>query len=366
MKDIIQGEVLDSIIKNGYNGVVLGATGIGKAKIMVDVLKLLKPETTLYGCDNTELRDKTFLDEMLKWDGEEYIDKVDRQCYQTIYKWKDKEYDLFLADEADFFITPKYFEVLKNNKFKHILLFTGTMTDEKRNIISNYLSIIHEVKIAEAEERGAVNKIKVYFVNYNLTAIENAQYLSFNEQFKKLLSGNRRLNNQEKFRLKVIQRQRNLFFRRLNSSHFATRELLKKLYNNHKNKILIFCGLTEEADRICRYSYHGKSTDPTLLEKFNNWEIRVLSVVDKIDRGVNLNEVNCIIFKSPSKSKTKIGQRSGRARRLQKDKISHCFFMIPYYKTRRGELKPTIIHDYVWTGASDLDLGNATILNINI
>lgn len=367
MKDTIQKEILESIRKNNYNGIILGATGIGKGKVMIDIIKELDPESILYTCDNTRLRDVTFNAELLKWGGEKFVNKIDKECYQTVYKWENKEYELLLADEADFFITPEYFKFFLNNKFKKILLFTGTMHEDKLKIITKYLPVIHEVKIDEAEERGAVNKMKVYFVNYNLTAIENTKYLSFNESFKKLLGGhNKKLNNHEKFRLKVLQRQRNFFLKSLDSGYHATRQLMKKLYNNHNNKILIFCGLTEEADRICKFSYHGKNDNPELLQKFNNSEIRVLSVVDKIDRGENLNGVNCIIFHSPTRSKTKIMQRTGRGRRLDKDQITHCFFMIPFYKNRLGLIKPTVVNDYVLNAGEDLDLTNAKTINLDI
>ena len=164
----------------------------------------------------------------------------------------------------------------------------------------------------------------------------------------------------------MIQGQRKLFLQSLNSCREATRQVMKRLYNDHNNKILIFCGTTEQADRVCKFSFHGKNEKLNFLEKFNNNEIRVLSVVSKIDRGLNIDSVNNIIFESPTKSKTKTMQRSGRARRLDVDMITNCFFMIPYYRDRINNLKPTVVMDYVLQSAEDLDLENAKILNIKI
>ena len=364
-KDKIQSEIKTSIRNNKYNGCILAGTGIGKGKIMVDIIKELKPLSILYICDNTILRDETFKNEVIKWGAEEFLDRIDMQCYQTTYKWKDKRYDLLLMDEADFGISPQYIKVLKNNTFTNKLLFTGTMTEDKLRIVKSYVPIIHELKITEAEQRSAVNKINVTYVNYELTALENARYLSFNEQFKKILN-NQILTKYDKIRLKMIQGQRKLFLQSLNSCKEATRQLMKKLYNDHNNKILIFCGMTEQADKVCKFSFHGKNEKLNWLEKFNNNEIRVLSVVSKIDRGLNIDSVNNIIFESPTKSKTKTMQRSGRARRLDVDMVTNCFFMIPYYRDRINNLKPTVVMDYVLESAEDLDLANANILNIKV
>jgi superfamily II DNA or RNA helicase len=239
------------------------------------------------------------------------------------------------------------------------------MTEDKLRIVQSYVPVIHELKINEAEDRSVVNKINVTYVNYELTALENAEYLSFNEQFKKILVKTQ-LNKWDKMRLNGVQRRRKLFLQSLNSSKEATRCLIKKLYGDHSNKILIFCGTTEQADKVCKFSFHGKNESHNWLDKFNDNEVRVLSVVSKIDRGLNIDGVNNIIFESPTKSKTKTMQRSGRARRLGVDEITNCYFMIPYYRDRTNNLKPTVVMDYVLESAEDLDLANANILNIKI
>jgi superfamily II DNA or RNA helicase len=113
-KDKIQNEIKTSIRNNKYNGCILAGTGIGKGKIMVDIIKELKPLSILYICDNTILRDETFKNEVIKWGAEELLDRIDMQCYQTTYKWKGKHYDLLLMDEADFGISPQYIIIYRN------------------------------------------------------------------------------------------------------------------------------------------------------------------------------------------------------------------------------------------------------------
>ena len=66
-KQEIQIDVLNTIEQNNYKGIVLLPTGSGKAKILIEVAKALNPESILYLCDNRDLRDVTFKEEMLKW-----------------------------------------------------------------------------------------------------------------------------------------------------------------------------------------------------------------------------------------------------------------------------------------------------------
>lgn len=365
-RDKIQQEILKIIEEHNYNGTVIAPTGLGKSFIMIEVIKRLKPKSILYGCDNRILRDKTFKAEVIKWGAEEYLDRIDMKCYQTIHKWKDKEYDLFLCDEGDASLSDKHKNVHFNNKFKHRLILSGTLSDDKRTLANKIAPIIYDGNVGEAEERGVVNKAKVTFVTYNLTTMEEEKYNGFNRRFATLLNGE--MTNHDKFKLKQIQLGRKLFLQNLNSGRLATRELVKQLYSNHDNKILIFCGSTEQADKICRWSYHGKNEGLEHLEKFNQDEIRVLSVVGKIDRGINVGGkgVNIAVFEAPSRSKTKTMQQSGRTRRLHVDEVTNIYFMIPYYRNSRGQVKPTVVMDYVMESGADLDLNNVTYLNIKI
>jgi superfamily II DNA or RNA helicase len=361
----LQEEILNKIKQNNYNGIVIAGTGIGKGRIMVEVIKTLKPKSILYTCDNKILRDVTFKKEMELWDAHEYIPLTTFECYQTTHKWENKEFDLLLMDEGDFAITPKYIKVLLQNKFKNVLLFTGTLDKDKRRIITKYYNVIHEVDIKEAEDRKVVNKANVVLVNYNLTALENAEYLSFNNQFKRILAKTS-LNKHDKFILKIIQNKRRLFLQNLNSSREATRMLLHSIYVRNKTKILIFCGTTEQADKVCRYSFHEKNKELNNLQKFDDGIITVLSVVGKIDRGLNIKGVNNVIFESPTRSKTKTMQRSGRSRRLEVDDETTIYFMIPYFRTIRNELRPTVIMDYVLESGEDLNIEQAKSINIQI
>jgi superfamily II DNA or RNA helicase len=160
-----------------------------------------------------------------------------------------------------------------------------------------------------------------------------------------LLAGDGKHRDQKA--LERVQIARKHFLAGLTTSKNVCRRLLGELHAIKTNKVLVFCGLTEQADAICKYSYHAKSEE-NFLPAFDAGDIRVLTVVGKVDRGINLVGVNNIIFESPVKSFTKFTQKSGRGRRLNVNEVLDIYYLIPYYKDKRGNIAPTIVKKWVY------------------
>lgn len=354
-KSKIQQQGFQALQDNNFNGAIIMPTGVGKSWILIQALLALPTtKSILYCCDNKQLRDEDFPNELHKWGAQKYLEIMDRMCYQSAYKLKGKKYDVVLLDEGDYMLTPNYVKVLKNNKFKHIIFVSATLSDDKREMLEEHIPIVFDVKMHEIEGKGVVNEAQGFFVNYMLNAAENKKYLAYNEAFKRNLN----VQYPNKGKLEAIQRSRKMFLGTLETSLGQARKLANHLYNEHPdNKILIFCNFSEQADKVCKFSYHSKNDkDNTNLHDFDEGRIRVLSVVGKIDRGINLKGVNHAVFESAGDSKTKMTQKSGRLRRLDIDDHCELYFLIPFYKDRRGEVKPTIVQKWVLQSTADLGI----------
>lgn len=359
-REKILKECLSAYKKSNYNGIVLLPTGTGKGRLMIEVCKVLKPKSILYLCDSEDNRDKTFIHELHKWDAAYLIPQIDRACYQTAYKWKDKHYDLILADEFDFCLTDKYSEVFKNNTFTHKVLVSATLDKAKRALATKIAPIIYEKKQREAIEEKVLNKINFYFITYDLNPMENYRYLEFNKRFKVLLE-----KPQNKFvqkQLDALKIERKQFLNTLKSSVEVTKWLISTLLPKNE-KILIFCGLSSQADKICKFSYHSNNDNKEALISFEKGEIKCLCVVDKVTRGANINEVRNIIIESPGSSKTKTVQKTGRGLRLHVDDSLNVFFLIPYFHHPFHKRKATIVWDWVMNSTEDMDISEAKIVN---
>jgi superfamily II DNA or RNA helicase len=350
-KRAVQNEVIASFKKNNYDGFAEVPTGTGKAWILIQMLKTLKPKTCWYLCDSTDNRDITFIKELIKWGAEEWVNKIEFMCYQTACKLKNFKVDLLLADEADFSLTPKYSNVYKNNTFKHRILVSGTISAEKYSVLEKFnLPIVHKLEIDYAEKEGILNKANYYLVNYLLTNAENRKYLGYNRTFARLLNGH--YNKKE---IEMLQINRKHFLSGLESSVNVARKLMKHLYKQNKNnKILIFCGLSEQANKVCKYTYHS-GTDSIHFDMFDRGEIPAVAVVDKVNRGRNINGVNVIIFESPTKSSTKFFQRTGRGRRLDVNDMLNVYFLVPHFKDKFGKIKPTVVFNWIYKAAAKLE-----------
>jgi superfamily II DNA or RNA helicase len=362
-KDKIQKEAIDELRNNNFNGLVILPTGTGKGKIMVDSCLELGSKSILYLCNTTALRDTMFKDELRKWNASHLIDCVDYMCYQSACKLKNVNYDILLADEFDAALTPQYIKAITNNIFKYKILISATLEDDKKRKALKIAPIVYEKKIRDVIEAKALNKQKFYFVNYNLTEPENKRYLEFNNSFIKLLNQPR--NKAVSIQLDNLKIYRKQFLSKLSSSVEVTKWLIKNL-DKPTNKILIFTGLSDQADRICPpYSFHSKNDTEGLkwFNAFNNGTINKLAVVNKVDRGLNINGINNIIYNTTDSSKTKLVQRGGRGMRLEVDQYLNMYFLIPFYKTQKGERKPTIVQSWVIKGTADFDVTKATNIN---
>lgn len=350
----IQLEAFEALKENNFNGCVIMPTGSGKTWDLIECLKYLDSEidNILYCCDNKKLRDEDFPNQLVEWGGEQFLERMDRMCYQSAYKLFGKHYTIGLFDEADYSLTEKYSEVYKNNTFKYKILVSATLDADKKKLLKEIVPIVYEKKISDIDGVGIVNKANLYVVNYLLLPEENRKYLGYNEGFKKLLSKSK----PNAFALRLLQQGRKRFLGKLKSSQRVCYNLVKELYTQSKNnKILIFCLLSEQADEVAQHSYHSKNESNDNLSKFDKGEIRILSVVGKIDRGINLDSVNKGIFEAPLESVTKLVQRSGRLRRLNVNDTADLYFLIPYYKTHKGEVKPTIVQKWVINSTKDFD-----------
>lgn len=359
-RDKLQLEAFNAAKKANFDGILLLPTGAGKGKIMIDIVNFLKPKTILYLCDSVLLRDKMIIDEFHKWGAEYQLTIMDRVCYQTACKWKNKYYDLILGDEFDAALTPKRKNTFNEIKSKHKILVSATLDDVKRKMATKIAPIIFEKKPTELIENGVLNKVDFYFVNYDLSIAENIKYLNYNKEFKYLLNS---IQTQKvKYSLEKLQIQRKQFLSSLTSSVKATQWIIKNL-EKRKQKILIFCGLTEQANRICKHTYYADSEDQSMLQKFDSGHIMTLAVVNKVDRGMNINGVKYIIHESIGKSKTRMTQRTGRGMRLDVNETLSVFFLVPYFSHPFHGKRPTIVKQWVLDSTVDMDLSKVKTIN---
>lgn len=322
-----------------------------------------------YLCNSTDLRDRDFKKELVAWEADHLEDRITFMCYQTAYKLKNQQVDIVIADEFDYSLTPEYYNVYKNNSFKHQIFTTAYIAGDKMQYVKDIsVPIVYRKTLQEVEDKDVLNKSKYYFVNFLMSDQEVKTYWYHSNKIKELQGELRQLQFELKIdykrvkwvqhKLKTAARNRKMFLNSLESSAHNCRRLMRDIYNTDKScKIITFCELTSQADLVCKYTYHTASEDNN-LEKFRNDEIQALAVCGKINRGVNISGVNNVIFESCNQSKTQLIQRLGRGKRLKNDEILTVYFLIPCY-IEGGKLKSTKVRDWIINASEGIDLSNA-------
>lgn len=360
------------------NSLILG-TGTGKSKVAIDILKqLFLDETLCYSSrillltNSTDLRDNNWKAEFVKWDALDIWEVITSECYQTVYKWGNTQWDFVIADEVDYCLTDVYGTFFENNTCDMILGLTGFVDDSKQLALSQVAPILMEYSTQDAQDAGILNATQVVFVRYNLsrnpkditvkfkkngvdttfTQSENDSYEYTHNQCniswgeiesikKKLGTPNISLSEVSILRQdlgkataknrRATTERKKLLFSGIASCEVA-KALREKILASPNNKLLTFSMRTEQGAKISSNTYNGTNKkDNTALTDLSAGTIRDLAVCKAIDRGTNLVGVNNEIFESFEGSETALNQRHGRGCRLLPGQTMYMYIMLPYY-----------------------------------
>lgn len=362
---------------------VLG-TGMGKTKTTIDIIdRLLESNPSLKLSDiylftsEKTLRDENWINEFKKFGREEWVGKVNSECYQSAYKWRGRNIPVAVMDEVDFMVTDEYFKLIEENSFDVMLCMTGFLPAEKEDILSKYAPVFYRYSTQDGQADGLLNKSRFVFVEFPLSNVplipikkkdgtvfyqsENDMYRYFEREIRKCFAEIRELTietvkfdllgpseNKEKIdstkskiktkegRLKYFTRTRREFLLSLESSRTAAKNIISSIMAaDGRNKVIVFSRLTKQSEEICAYTFNGKNMkNNTNIEKLNTGEIKVLGLCKALGRGQNFVGVNYVVRESYDGSDVDLNQTHGRLTRLPLGDVATYIVLIPTYKDR--------------------------------
>lgn len=189
-RKIIQKECVEILQKHGYKGTINIDPGVGKSKIVIDIIKkekkfneilITSPRTNLQSSWKKQL-DKWGLKQEDKdnpnvyTDDDGYVYIIDIVNIQTCYKWSEERlnsYNLIVLDEIHTIVTPEYGKILEiiSEKGTPRIGLTATLdifdNDEKKNMYDNYCPVVYKYKTASKD--GIINKRKYKVISYSLS-----------------------------------------------------------------------------------------------------------------------------------------------------------------------------------------------------
>jgi len=332
LRDQRQQELADKWIESGMFGVIFACPRFGKIRCTINILeKRRELKKILIAYPDLKIKDSWKTD--FKKRG--YNDKnVTYTAYASIKKYVDEKYDLIVLDEIHLMSPAQILKVAELKKAnKHILGLTGTLTNgSKKWLLTNlHLPVVATYSMEQGIEEGVVTDYDITIIKVpldtttlqmygNKQKTEKQQFNTYTYLINKLQSEGKDASFIRLNRIRIIQNSR--------AKRHTTISLLRSLSNM---RILVFCGVTSVADSLGVPSYHSKSTEKDIFEKFASGEGNHLAVVKLGASGVTYKPLNYVIINYFDSNAEQFTQKVNRAMSFEydnPDKKAHIFIVI--------------------------------------
>lgn len=365
------------LVKNHSRVALQWCTGLGKSKAAIQAANYLaeqKEDLKVLLVVAEVAHKSNWEDEFTRWNYK--VPNTIIECYASLKKYRDTEWDLIIFDEAHHLGSDLRIDVLTSISAKNIILLSATLPDQTMQSITGIFGefAVSRVTLKQAIEWGALPKPKVFLVPLNLDSTYSNCIITeewgrkekrvtykckFNERWEYLRNKTKYPNitleisctQQQKYDYLTEQFEywRSQFFRTRQEftrnkwlqvgskrKRFlgecktdATRLLLHKLQDR---RLICFCSSIEQAELLGgKNAIHSKRDDSLdVIGSFNTKQIDSLFAVGMLQEGQNLTDIEAGIIVQLDGQERAFVQKFGRS--LRADAPIQFIF---YYKDTR-------------------------------
>ena len=357
LKNKIQQEALVKWLENEKKGVVILPTGVGKTILALHALYTMDKNdlTHVFLAETTE-RKKDLLDDIKLYNKLFNVDVTNDYnlkfyCYQTAYKWKDKEFGLVIGDECHDSLSPKYSQFYFNNKYQAFIGLSATIDRKtkyeengqiftKGDILDKIAPVVFKYSINEAQKDNVSRKLNIYIINHQLEEVEKtvkagnlkksflqtekASYDYWDKEHKRSWF----IEDQELKALKIritSHKRSNLLFNLPSKVN-----IIKQLINTINGKTIIFGNSLDALLKITSNVVSSRNTEDKnnyIRDQFDKNLIQTIGSFKKLRQGANLTELDNCILHSYYSSEVHAIQQWGRLRQ-NGDKVGNVFILL--------------------------------------
>lgn len=348
-KDLVQKAARSKWSGAGQWGLLAMATGTGKSKCAVDEVAELysqmgqaKPRILLV-VPTERLRDDNWREEFDKWgQGHRYRD-LQRSCYASITKFELQYYDLIILDETHN-LTPANSRFFEKNTIKRVLALTATPPDPKGNKTDKEkVDLFKQLRLKtdfyypleKALQDGLVSDFEIWVVETTLESVQktikggtkaNPFMQTEQERYNYLSKMIQRLAiaKSEALKWKALERMRLIY------NSVAKLDVAKRLIARieDKERLIVFCGSIEQAESLLPGTTFHSKVSGQALDDFKAKKIHRLAVVEALNEGHNVPDVDIGIIVQLNSNARDLVQRVGRLIRLREGHIAKIFIII--------------------------------------
>lgn len=261
------------------------------------------------------------------------------------------DYDLIIFDECHSLL---YSHQDWLNKYTgDILGLTGTppklIGSEKGNMVMNYCPVVYKYTTDEAVEAHILNDYKIIVHMMPMSTSRNLKITTRTGQFwtseqKNYEYWSDRVDDARTPKEKQIASVMRMKAMQIYPSKDTyTKALLEKI----KDKVIIFANTKEQAEKLCKHSYH--STNPDSEENlllFKRGLINPMSCVLQLSEGTTIPQLKQAIIMHSYGNERKFRQRFGRCLGLNPEETSTVHVLC---------FKDSVDEKWVYDALSDLD-----------
>lgn len=288
MREKRQQQASESFHK-GEKSMIIAAPRFGKIKTSIDIMRRIQPKKVLVVYPRVDIKEGWESD-LEKW---EYSDSdIKYTTYKSLYKELHEDWDLVILDEIHE-ASVNQLMVIKKLRSTSILGLSGTVTQSTANTIYLHTNITpcYEYTINDAVAEGILSDYKIYIHKVPLDVTVKKAGRSEFQRFKAYESAFRILTESKKDTFFVYLKQIQLI-----QASYAKEQKTRDLMEQFKEqRVLIFCGTTEVADRLGCNVYHAKARDRDTFHKFCRGDSeggKHLATIKMAQAGVTIAPIN--------------------------------------------------------------------------
>jgi superfamily II DNA or RNA helicase len=347
-REEIQNDAL-ATLKNVNRGTAAISMGVGKTLIGLQHLHANYSDTimALVAVPKKAVM-QSWIDDAKKFNVEHLLEHIKFTTYRSLPKHNASEYDIVYLDECHNLLSS---HVAFLNNAKRIIGLTGTPpTNEKSEryqLVEAYCPVIYKYETDDAVQDGILNDYKIIVHKLELDGrknfIQKTRKGSFpTSEFAVYQYWTKTIGEStgQQAMMKRILRMKALMT-------FPSKELYaKRLFNSINEKVILFVNTKEQADILCKDSYHSSNKDSEFnLARFKSGEITKLSCVLQLSEGVNIPGLKQGIIMHAYGNEKKAAQRLGRLLRLNPDETA-TIHILCYEHTVDEEWVRTALEQY--------------------
>jgi len=328
-RDIIQNKALESVKDHTRCGLAI-SMGVGKTYIgllhMKWYLTQVNPDATFLVVAPKRSIFNSWFDDMDKFGMSYMKDRVKVTTYLSLTK-QSLRYDVVYLDECHSLLYTH--DIWLKSYTGRILGLTGTpprnYRSEKGEMVLKYCPIVYTYVTDDAVDDKILNDYRIIVHSVNLSKLNNHLVKTAKLQFMTSEQDNYKYWCDKVYNSSNIKEEQYFRIGRMRAlMEYQTKErYAMKLMRDIQGKCIIFCNTKEQAERMCKHSYHSSNPQSEEnLELFKDGKIDRLSCVLQLSEGVNIPGLSNAIILHAYGNERKSAQRIGRVLRLNPDEVA--------------------------------------------